>query len=126
MATKTVIVHPSCIEREMGRSYLDDEGRQKCRTALGVIAEVLSKARRMIIVDELPRNPETRTLKKRCDDGDVYVLWDIATEYLKRCVRRQDEVTVIGAYRWNCVNTAVKNIKKTGAHVEVNEDGTVE
>ena len=126
MLEKKVIIHPDSIDKLLNRSDLSRTERRQLKTAQGLIKSALDSAQNLIVTDDIPIPFDmVLTFGRKFYDGDVYLVREDDPILLKDCVQPGDHVTVFGAFRGLCVDTAVEHIKATGAIVKVSKEGTV-
>jgi hypothetical protein len=125
MAEKKVVVHPGRIMAELQRKNISPRRRGYLENAMQVIDSTLNSAHRLVVTEDIPVRPGSLTLGKKYLDGDVYLLREDNTTFLRDCVQEGDDVEVFGAYRRICVRWAIDDIKSTGANAIVSRRGTV-
>jgi hypothetical protein len=85
----------------------------------------LDNAQKLIVTEDIPVKPGLLTFGEKYLNGDVYLLREDNTAFLRDCVEEGDVVEVFGAYRKICIRLAVEDIRSTGAKAIISRKGTV-
>ena len=99
MPHKDIIIHHGEITKQLSLPNLLESASSQIAIAHQLIENLIQGATSLVITDDIPCPPGIIHFNHPVLNGDVYVLRDDNTSFLRDCISPLDDITVYGAYR---------------------------